>query len=62
MPTKSKDAAFAEEMEGSLDRIVMGNATLDNAIAWIDSNLDPDEVFDQKKLEAWAESNGYVKE
>jgi len=62
MASITKDKAFAEEMAASLDEIKMSSSTLDNAIEWIGSNLNPDEVFKEKDLESWAESNGYVKE
>jgi hypothetical protein len=32
------------------------------AIEWMADNLIPEEIFDDKKLQEWAESNGYVKE
>lgn len=62
MPTNREDSAFAEVMKDSVDEVKMSNTTLDNAIDWISSNLEPDEVFDDKKLSAWAENNGYIKE
>ncbi len=33
---------------------------LDEASAWIAENLDPEDVFDEDKLHAWAEKKGYV--
>lgn len=62
MPTQAQDKGFAEEMRDSVDEIRMANGTLDNAIAWISKNLDPGEVFSDKDLAGWAESNGYFKE
>lgn len=62
MPTSKQDSDFAEEMSQSVDQVRMSGSTLDSAIAWISLKLDPDDVFSQKQLEAWAESNGYVKE
>lgn len=62
MPTGNQDKAFAEEMSQSVDEVKMSSGALDNAIAWIENNLSPDDVFGDKKLEAWAESNGYTKE
>jgi hypothetical protein len=41
---------------------VIGDSILEPAIEWIASNMDPEEVFDDRKLETWAENNGYVKE
>lgn len=35
------------------------NALLERAIEWIDDNMDPEDVFSLKKLEAWAEERGY---
>jgi hypothetical protein len=34
----------------------------DDLINFCQSNYEPEEVFDVKELEYWAESNGYVKE
>ena len=62
MPTTNQDKSFAEEMAANLDELKMSNTTLDNAIAWIGNELEPDDVFSEKQLSAWAESNGYVKE
>ena len=33
---------------------IIGQDHLENAIEWISDNLDPEEVFDRKDLEAWA--------
>jgi hypothetical protein len=62
MPTTSQDKLFAETMRDSVDEVKMSNGTLGNAIDWISHNLNPDDVFSDKDLRAWAESNGYVKE
>lgn len=35
---------------------------LDQAIEWINSNLEPGDVFEEDLLEAWAEANGYKRE
>lgn len=35
---------------------------LDEFIVWINKKLPPEDVYDAKKLQLWAESNGYVKE
>jgi hypothetical protein len=61
MPTNNQDRVFSEEMETFIETKVNG-AALDSAISWIGSNLDPDDVFDEKQLSNWAESNGYIKE
>jgi hypothetical protein len=61
MPTARQDSDFAEEMKDSVQEIRISTAALDSAIHWISRNLDPDDVFDLKQLEDWAESNGYEK-
>lgn len=62
MATNRQELDFAEVMRDSVDEIKMSTVTLDNAIDWIADQLDPDDVFSEKKLEQWAESNGYKKE
>lgn len=54
MPTGHQDKAFAEEMRDSVDEVKMSTSTLDNAISWIAANLDPEDVFDEKKLKGFA--------
>jgi hypothetical protein len=34
---------------------------LDEAIDWISSNMEPEDVFDNNQLDSWAEDSGYVK-
>lgn len=41
---------------------VIGDNLLDDAIDWISSHLEPDDIFDEYSLGEWAERNGYVKE
>jgi hypothetical protein len=43
------------------DRVIPGSL-LEDAIDWIGANMNPDDVFDQKSLDAWALANGYVEE
>lgn len=63
MPSTSKDREFSELMNNSVETTVIVNTSaLDEAISWIGSNLEPDDVFSDKDLSQWAESNGYVKE
>jgi len=62
MPTQREDSDFADVMKDSVDEVKISSTALDNAIDWISSNLSPDEVFDEKALKEWAESNGYTKE
>lgn len=35
---------------------------LNDAIDWICSNLEPDDVFSDTQLDMWAKDNGYVPE
>ena len=51
-------AGYRENKEFKDD--IFGNI-LDDAINWIQSNLQPEDVFDEEKLKDWAEDNGYVK-
>lgn len=37
---------------------VISGCLLEDAIDWISSNMDPDEVFPRDKLEQWANDNG----
>ena len=48
------DKSFIEE--------VIGRELLENSIAWIGERMEPEAVFDEKKLSEWAENNGYEKE
>lgn len=41
---------------------VISKCLLEEAIDWIKSNLDPDEVFDDDSLHDWANENGYMME
>lgn len=56
MPTGSQDRAFAEAMKDSIDEIKMSSATLDTAIEWIQDNLNPDDVFSEKDILAYAQN------
>lgn len=64
MPTGNQDKLFAEEMAASVDEttVKMSSSSLDNAISWIQDNLDPDDVFTKEQLIEWAENNGFIKE
>ncbi len=61
MATINQDRIFAELMTTHIEASVSTNS-LDEAISWIGSNLNPDDVFANKDLESWAESNGWTKE
>jgi len=41
---------------------IMPTWPLDTAVEWINSNMEPDEVFTEDKLEAWALNNGFQKQ
>lgn len=64
MPTARQDELFASEMSDMVEEstVKMSKSTLDVAIDWIQRNLEPDDVFSEKQLDNWAESNGYIKE
>lgn len=56
MSTTTQDRDFKKA-------IVMDNlpdSMLDEAIQWIASNFTPEDIFDKKQLERWAEGEGYV--
>lgn len=39
---------------------VIGDDLLSEAISWIQSNLEPEDVFGEDVLEEWALSNGFA--
>jgi hypothetical protein len=41
---------------------MISSSPLDIAIDWMNRNIGPQDVFDEQKLIAWAENNGYIKE
>lgn len=43
-------------------RVVIPSDLLASALEWIKGHLNPEDVFDQCALDAWAVENGYVKE
>ena len=57
--TTRQDKEFAEEMNGYTS---IEPSSLRAAIEWIADNPSTEDVYDDKKLSDWAESNGYVKE
>lgn len=59
MPTGRQESDFASEMNGYTE---VNRQALRAATEWIADNLSPEDVFDNKKLSAWAEENGYAKE
>lgn len=62
MPSTRQEQDFAEVMKDSVDEVKMSTMSLENAIDWMQTQLDPDDVFTEKQLESWAESNGYTKD
>jgi len=40
---------------------LFGSAMLDPTVAWISENLEPQEVFADDQLAAWAEANDWIK-
>ncbi len=38
---------------------LLPNYPLDEAIDWIEANLEPTDVFSEEKLRAWALDNGF---
>lgn len=56
MASSSANKEFTEAV------ITIPNYPLDEAIDWIKAHMSPDDVFDQRQLEEWAERNGYVEE
>ena len=41
-------------------RDVISSTFLDDAIAWIASSMNPDDVFSDSQLRQWADENGLV--
>ena len=62
MPTNRQETDFAKVMKDNVDEVKMSTTSLDSAIEWMQSQLDPDDVFTEKQLSNWAESNGYTKD
>jgi hypothetical protein len=52
--TPEQELAFAMD-------VVAGHPMLESALEWIASNLEPGDVFEREKLEAWAVAAGYEK-
>lgn len=41
---------------------IIATYPLDEAINWINQNLEPAEVFDDEVLRDWAEANGFIED
>lgn len=40
----------------------MSDSSLQEAMDWIGTEFNPEDIFSEKQLAEWAESNGYTKE
>ena len=56
MTTSRQDNAYRDMILGKLGSSIQ----LDEAIEWIKSNLNPEDVFDDRDLRQWADENDYV--
>lgn len=54
MTTRLQDSNFLNA--------VLPNNLLEDSIEWIGSNMNPEEVFDEKELRYWALNNGFSEE
>lgn len=54
MTTVKQDRDFLEK--------VVGLTVLEAAVEWIGDNLAPEEVFNDRELEAWASAHGWIEE
>ena len=54
MPTKQQEQEFVAA--------VVYGPLLQISLDWIQANLNPEDVFTERQLRAWAESNGYVED
>ena len=49
------------EQDNAFRKYVIPSSLLGQAIEWIMNNMKPEEVFEARQLERWAENNGYTK-
>jgi hypothetical protein len=61
MPTPQNQREFEELLTDNVSIDVPKNM-LQKTIEWVRKNMEPDEVFEEKRLNEWATSNGYVRE
>ena len=54
MTTLKQDESFIATL--------ISRSLLDDALEWIATNLEPEDVFTTRQLEEWAENNDYTKE
>lgn len=62
MATTKQDRQFKDFVVENVISANLPSSTLDDILDWIRENVDPDQVFTEKQMDAWAESNGYIKE
>jgi hypothetical protein len=63
MPTPKLQREFNELMEEEVNKsLIFDKGTLDSITNWVESNLDPEDVFTTEQLEQWATDNGYKKQ
>ena len=41
---------------------VISNTLLEDSIEWIKENMNPEDVFSDAQLEAWAKENGFIED
>ena len=56
MTSSRQDNAYREMVLGE----IASSIQLDEVIGWIKSNLNPEDVFDEKDLRQWADENDFV--
>lgn len=61
MPTTKQERDFKDYLNQKIEA-TLSNDALQEAIDFISSEFDPDDIFSYKQLSEWAESNGYTKE
>jgi len=54
--------ATSSQQDQSFLRDVISSTLLEDAIAWIASNMNPADVFSESDLRDWATENGFVEE
>lgn len=52
--TGGQNKAFLDSLDLTFDGL------LDEALEWISSNLNPEDVFPEADLKGWAEDNGFI--
>lgn len=62
MSTSKQERQFKDYVVENIISSNLPSSTLDDILYWVRDNVEPDQVFSEKQLEAWAEANGYIKE